>query len=164
MIRFQRSKVNRHDPKLFVNCQNCSSLSGIRDPPGPVGRVFRLATIDRNGHAVWAKHARAVWIEYVQAIKKLRRALTCLSLGAAYPPGNRIWLRCFGRSRTADLGTADAHAEARRRLPSAGCNTACRCQERRHKDSGRQHLCRREGQAACVSGLIKSRIPTFDRP
>jgi hypothetical protein len=75
-------------------------------------------------------------------------------------PGNRIQLRRFRRSRAADRGTADAHAEAGRRLPSAGRNTACRCQERRHKDSGRQHLCRGEGQAARVASLIKSRIPT----
>jgi hypothetical protein len=52
MIRFQRSKVNRHDPKLFVNCQNCSSLSGIRDPPGPVGRVFRPSHRSRRACGV----------------------------------------------------------------------------------------------------------------
>ena len=80
--------------------------------------------------------------------------------GAAYAPGNRIRLRRFRRSRAADRGTADAHAEAGRRLPSAGRNTACRCQERRHKDSGRQHLCRGEGQAARVPSLIKSKVPT----
>jgi len=50
-------------------------------------------------------------------------------------------------------GPTNSQFEARRWLPGARRNASCWRQERRQKDEARNHVCRGERQAPCISSL-----------